>query len=82
MDFLDIGGGFTMINPDNTKNFDYTAPLIGKLIEDLFPDPKIQVIAEPGRYISESAMIYATRIIGQKVLPSGNRHYYVNGGIY
>lgn len=82
MDFLDIGGGFTMIHPEGNKNFDSTGPKIGKLIDEYFPDPKVQVIAEPGRYVCESAVYLASKIIGQKVMPNGKRHYYIDNGIY
>jgi diaminopimelate decarboxylase len=64
------------------KNFDEVAPKIGALVEKLFPDRSIRVIAEPGRYICESVCFLASRIIGKKVLGSGKHHYYVNNGIY
>ena len=54
MDFVDIGGGYSYIIPGTGRNFDEVAPLIGRTIDELFPDPRIRVIAEPGRYISES----------------------------
>ena len=60
MDFLDIGGGFTYILPGSGKNFDEVCIVIGKLIDELFPDPNIRVIAEPGRYISESCAYIAS----------------------
>lgn len=82
MDLLDIGGGFTLILPHSSKNFDEVAPSINGLIEQLFPDPSVRVIAEPGRYICESVVYLASCIIGQKTLDSGNRHYYLNNGIY
>ena len=64
MDFLDIGGGFTLICPGTGKNFEEVAPMIGKLIDDVFPEPNIQIIAEPGRYIVESMAFMASRVIG------------------
>ena len=82
MDFLDIGGGFTLICPGTGKNFEEVAPMIGKLLDEVFPEPNIQIIAEPGRYIVESIAFMASKIIGQKTLRNGDRHYYVNNGIY
>ena len=34
MDFLDLGGGFTLIHDEKIKNFPYVAPLIGKLLDE------------------------------------------------
>jgi len=64
MNFLDIGGGFTLIHDEDIKNMPYVAPLIGKLLDELFPDPKMTIVAEPGRYISESVCYLLTRVIG------------------
>ena len=64
LDLIDIGGGFTMVNPDHVKNFDYVAPLISSTLEHYFPEKKIRIIAEPGRYISESVCFLASTIIG------------------
>jgi len=82
MDFLDIGGGFTLIYPGTGKNFDEVAPMISNLLDEIFPEPNIQIIAEPGRFIVESVAFMASRVIGQKTLKNGDRHYYVNNGIY
>ena len=82
MDLLDIGGGFTLIMPNSSKNFDEVAPRINTLLETHFPEDSVQIIAEPGRYICESVVYLASCIIGQKTLKSGNRHYYLNNGIY
>lgn len=81
MDFLDIGGGFTLICPGTGKNFDEVAPLIGKSLDKIFPEKHIRVIAEPGRYVCETVCYLASAIIGQKNI-NGNRHYYINNGIY
>jgi diaminopimelate decarboxylase len=64
MDFLDIGGGFTLIFPGSGKNFDEVAPLIGSLIDKIFPESHIRIIAEPGRYVCESVCYLASKIIG------------------
>lgn len=81
MDLLDIGGGFTQCAPfEEGKNFDQVAPRIVKAIDDLFED-EIEVIAEPGRLLSESYSHLVSNIIGTKVL-NGTRNYYVNTGLY
>ena len=54
MDFLDIGGGFTFIKSGTGLNFDEVCLKIGNCIDELFPEPYIQVIGEPGTYIVES----------------------------
>lgn len=64
MDFLDIGGGFTLITPDTGKNFEEVAPAIGAILNEHFPEPHVKIIAEPGRYISEDICHLVCRIIG------------------
>lgn len=81
MDFIDIGGGFTLICPGTGKNFNEVAPLISKTLDKVFPEKHIRVIAEPGRFVCETVCYLASAIIGQKNI-NGNRHYYINNGIY
>ncbi|XP_026747428.1 ornithine decarboxylase-like isoform X2 [Trichoplusia ni] len=52
MKILDIGGGF--YREESTK-FDQVSQLITDTLAHLFPDPSVQVIAEPGRYLCEAA---------------------------
>lgn len=54
MDFLDIGGGFTLINPEEGKNFTDVAKLIEDMLNKVFPEKSTRIIAEPGRYMAES----------------------------
>ena len=82
LELVDIGGGFTMVSPEQEKNFDFVAPLIAEAIDKLFPDDSIRFIAEPGRFVSESVVFHASTIIGTKELASGHRHYYLDTGIY
>ena len=83
MDLVDIGGGFTYIFPGTGRNFDEVGPSIGKLIDQLFPDPSIRIIGEPGRFISESSVYVASQVIGKKNLPDGkSKEYFINNGIY
>lgn len=64
MDLLDIGGGFTMVAEHQPKNFTAVAPVVSRLIDQIFPESEVRVIAEPGRYISESVVYHAATIIG------------------
>jgi len=82
MDFLDIGGGFTMVHKDQEKNFNFVAPIISSLLDQYFPDPKVQIIGEPGRYVAESVQYMASMIMGQRTLDGGVKHYYLNNGVY
>lgn len=38
MDLIDIGGGFTLVNKIPERNFDFVAPKIGELLDELFPE--------------------------------------------
>jgi len=71
-----------MVSPEQEKNFDFVAPLISEAIDKYFPEDDVRFIAEPGRYVSESVVYHAATIIGTKQLPSGQRHYYLDSGIY
>ena len=33
LEIVDIGGGFTMVSPEQEKNFDFVAPLISEAID-------------------------------------------------
>lgn len=82
MNFLDIGGGFTMINPDPASNFTGVATQIGDFLDKVFPEDGVRIIAEPGRYIGESALHLFSKVFSKKSMPDGHQHYYVNNGIY
>ena len=66
LELVDIGGGFTMVNPLQEKNFDFVAPLISEAINKHFPENEIRFIAEPGRFVSESVVYHSATIIGTK----------------
>jgi ornithine decarboxylase len=78
-DMIDIGGGFPI---------DYLQPVIpirqfcrpiNEYLERYFAN--YTIIAEPGRFLSGTAMTLAARIIG-KSLRHGVRWYYIDDGIY
>lgn len=81
MHVLNIGGGFTP-----GPQFDDAASVIRSALEVYFPneveeDGLVTVIAEPGRYLAESAFTLVTNIIGKRVR-SEVREYWINDGIY
>ncbi|KAJ8289510.1 hypothetical protein GJAV_G00002150 [Gymnothorax javanicus] len=92
MNLVDIGGGFPGYDIPDLFVFQEFANVINKSLEKHFPDPAVQVIAEPGRYYPASSFTLATNIIGKKV--AMKRHdddddeerdrmmYYVNDGIH
>ncbi|OGR70910.1 MAG: decarboxylase, partial [Elusimicrobia bacterium GWD2_63_28] len=49
MNLLDIGGGFPAPYDASVKPFQELAKKINSELERLFPDPKIEILAEPGR---------------------------------
>lgn len=41
MDLVDIGGGYSMINPDTTTNFILVGSILRSKIDELFPDKSV-----------------------------------------
>ncbi|XP_060536968.1 ornithine decarboxylase 1-like [Cylas formicarius] len=85
---LDIGGGYP---GDRGTSIDKIANIVNMALDDFFPDPRVQVIAEPGRFFVSSAYTLACNIHSirdsiQKddVTKSGKLHkmYYINDGVY
>jgi len=76
---LDIGGGFPIsYNGGHVDINGYCAPIREALAA--LP-PYVQVIAEPGRFISGPAMTCVTTVIG-KALRNGLFWYYLDDGVY
>nr|XP_022912691.1 ornithine decarboxylase 1-like [Onthophagus taurus]XP_022912692.1 ornithine decarboxylase 1-like [Onthophagus taurus] len=80
---LDIGGGFP---GDFGTSIDRIAEIVNAALDDYFPDPSVDVIAEPGRYYVSSAYtlacnIHSIRTVNNK---NGDKHYmyYINDGVY
>jgi ornithine decarboxylase len=59
---IDIGGGFLA----DEHNFKAVADTIQKAKQDYFPDPAIQWIAEPGRFLAAPTHTLYTTVIGKK----------------
>ena len=82
MDLIDIGGDFSNISDESSQNIEAVAPHIIRLLEKHFPNPQVRIIMDGGRYVCESSVLLASQIIGQKVMKTGDHHYYMNGGLY
>jgi ornithine decarboxylase len=81
MNLLDIGGGFPAPYDSSVKPFQELARTINAELERLFPDPKIEILAEPGRFMIATAGTSVVRING-KTVRDGKTCYYVNDGAY
>lgn len=78
LNFVDIGGGFIGTDLSFMQKFSKS---INSALEKYFPDPSITVIAEPGRYFVDSALVVATQIILKNV-SNGHSNYFINEGIF
>ncbi|KAG4073101.1 hypothetical protein HA402_009520 [Bradysia odoriphaga] len=76
---VDIGGGFMGNDIDLLRNY---SKYINKGIDQYFADPSVTIIAEPGRYFSESAFSLVVQVILKKISIDGHRHYFVNDSTY
>jgi len=81
MNLLDIGGGFPAPYDSSVKPFQELAKIINAELERLFPDPKIEILAEPGRFMIATAGTSVVRING-KTVRDGKTCYYVDDGAY
>ena len=77
---LDIGGGFPAHYDSQVKPFRDLARKINSEIDRLFPK-NIEIIAEPGRFMSAACATLVSKVIG-KADRNGKRLYYINDGIY
>ena len=80
MSVVDIGGGF---HGTRDNNFRDIAAVINKALEDFFPDPNVQVIAEPGQFFTTSAFtLFATVQASRFVAHLNSMEYVINDGHY
>jgi len=98
MNVLDIGGGFPGLKEDNsTQLLKNIKEEVDKALNDFFNDyyidgfnfndglPKLELLAEPGRFFVQSSHTLLVNIIGKKVKRiDGEKvyYYYLNDGIY
>lgn len=82
---VDIGGGFP---GDNDKDIDEVSMIVNDSLERYFPDERVQVIAEPGRYYVASAFTLVTNIFSKKNIMNHSTNepermmLYLNDGVY
>ncbi len=87
MNLLDIGGGFPAPYDASVKPFRELAKVINRELDRLFPkdDPsfpkKIEILAEPGRFLCATAATAVSKIVG-KAVRDGKTCYYINDGVY
>ena len=77
---LNIGGGFPVPYDETVPAFEDLSAKLKKEIDRLFPK-KIEVVAEPGRFIVATAATLVVKIIG-KSFRDGKTVYYINDGVY
>jgi ornithine decarboxylase len=80
MNLLDIGGGFPAPYDDTVKPFSELAKMLNRELDRLFPE-KIEIIAEPGRFMVATAATAVATIIG-KATRDGKLCYYIDDGVY
>ncbi|OGS46852.1 MAG: decarboxylase [Elusimicrobia bacterium RIFOXYB2_FULL_62_6] len=81
MNVLDIGGGFPAPYDASVKPFEELATKINAELDRLFPDPDMEILAEPGRFMIATAGTSVVRING-KAVRDGKTCYYVDDGVY
>ncbi|CAD0198667.1 unnamed protein product [Chrysodeixis includens] len=82
MTVVNIGGGFC---GDKINAIDQVSRLINRRIEEIFPDPNVKIIAEPGRYFCEPAFTLFCSINSVRKSTRGDKTVnmiYLNDGIY
>src|SRR5215471_12240208 len=77
---LDIGGGFPAHYDDTVPAFKSLAEAINAELDRLFPE-RIEILAEPGRFLVASAVTAVAQIIG-KAVRGGKLCYYLDDGVY
>jgi len=80
MNLLDIGGGFPAPYDENVKPLRELARTLNSEFDRLFPE-KIQILAEPGRFMVATAATLVARVIG-KAVRDGKCCYYIDDGVY
>ncbi len=78
---VDIGGGFPVKYTPDVKSFTALAKKINSEIKRLFNKDRVQIIAEPGRFMVAAACTLVTKIIGKSVR-DGKTCYYLDDGVY
>lgn len=85
LSIVDIGGGFP---GDNDKSIDEVSMIINESLEKYFPDERVRVIAEPGRYYVASAFTLICNVFSKKYIMNAatdepeRMMLYINDGVY
>ena len=77
---IDIGGGFPAPYDAQVQPFETLARRINAELDRLFPQ-KIEILAEPGRFLVATAGTAIAKVIG-KARRDGKRCYYLDDGVY
>lgn len=64
MDFLDLGGGWSLLHPNIENSFVSVGMKVATLLDEVFPEKGLKIIAEPGSYMVESSCYLISQIIG------------------
>jgi len=80
VNILDIGGGFPVPYDANVRPFAELAQKVNAELDRLF-SKKMEILAEPGRFMVATAATLVVKIIG-KAVRDGKLCYYVDDGIY
>ncbi|CAG2112766.1 unnamed protein product, partial [Medioppia subpectinata] len=79
MRLLDIGGGFP--GKECKTSFEEICETINESLEKYFPSDHVLVMAEPGRYVCESAFSFVSPIVVKKS-DEKQMQYYLNASIF
>ena len=80
LNILDIGGGFPAPYNESVRPFEELARTLNSEFQRLFP-PRIEILAEPGRFLVATAAASVVKIIGAAIRDD-KRCYYVDDGVY
>ncbi|MBI4431681.1 MAG: type III PLP-dependent enzyme [Candidatus Omnitrophica bacterium] len=80
---LDIGGGFPIkhFDREDGPTFEDIARKIRKALRKLFDLKKVQIMAEPGRFLVGPAGTLITQVVG-RTFRNNRNYYYLNDGVY
>jgi len=81
MNLVDIGGGFPAPYDADVRPFRELGKIIQQEIHRHFPDPRIEILAEPGRFMVATACTVIAEVIG-KAVRDDKLCYYINDGVY
>jgi len=81
MNLLDIGGGFPAPYDGSVRPFRELGKVINHELDRHFAGQKVQILAEPGRFLVATACTLVAEVIG-KAVRDDKLCYYINDGVY